>query len=295
MATSTIVIPNKLCKLIVEKASNNLQRFRFSIKQGGTDHSSDFDRGGKRILIWHHIVNGVLVDRHLSEDIYEWSPYYFLEEKAKMSCVIGRVFRVDFDPSIAGDHFNVGTESQIENDDLHICVSLKDNVVIIIEEDPIDPGILNKNPNFADSIEKIWAFGPWEKDANFKINGEAGAKELRFSYDYPDSVGTGIPCNPIWYFYTQGHDKMPIVRLENAPIVKWEELREFYNDNNKSLSQEGISATLREAGFYVMLRFHLTASVGKVPNIPSNSDELERDSRESDVGQSNPGGPPSDE
>ncbi|MEL6592408.1 MAG: hypothetical protein AAFQ68_20085 [Bacteroidota bacterium] len=236
---SNIDIPNYVSGLIIEKAKNHDQQFRFCLKNEAINHLSSWDQEGGRVLVWHYIVNGILVSRHLSPSLDAWSPYFFIEDKGRGSCVIGRIYRTDFNPSIAEDHFNIGNENPAADANMHICVSRKKRQVLKsqgiggesipdFDEDAFTDGIWYKTDSNTDL---------WKGEAPFLVHAEAGDNQVRLSYDPRFAVQDGIPYVPIWFVYNQGKDRAPAVFIDDSPIVEFPELRKFYNNNREKINQ----------------------------------------------------------
>lgn len=297
--------PNFVSGMIMEKAENHDHKFRFRLKDENINHLSSWDQEGGRVLVWHYIVNGILISRHLSPSLDAWSPYYFMEDKGRGSCVIGRVYQTDFDPSKENDHFNVGSEDPTEDALMHICVTRK--------KLEVTTGFDETNQS-----EKIWAStkketARWQGEAPFLIHAEAGADQVRLSYDLRWTIQNGIPYVPIWFVYNNGIDQPPKVFLDESPVVDFPQLRQYYDLNREEINawyedyepsgqkknwerlreipKESLAEhtkagniklppleALKAAGILVCLRYYIGVSI---PGM-----------REGDVGHGKPGGPP---
>ncbi|MEL7340968.1 MAG: hypothetical protein AAGM67_10810, partial [Bacteroidota bacterium] len=160
------------------------------------DHRSEWDKKDGRILVWHYIVNGILIERSLSDSTTEPSPYFFMEKQGKLCCVIGRVFKTSFDKDDPSTYFEVGTEEVKEMSDdpeplLHICVAMPGEDVIRRKADNsayepnFDDALANNTRGLEPRAEAInGSYTPhWEQLSSFLIHAGPESGQVRLSYD----------------------------------------------------------------------------------------------------------------
>ena len=242
-----------------ERASNHKNRYKFSL----SGHLDAWEVSGNKICVYHHVVDGVLVRRELLNNISDHSPYFFMDETSKQSCIIARIYDATLQTSSPGWH-QLGAENMHGTNRREHIFILKPGMAF--DEFDEDAQMLDTTIVDAD-------------DPDFIINMTGGGNtknEVQFSYKYKGTQET--EWVPIWYFYKNG--EFAGASLEESPEMVWPDMKKAYDAMIEDIRQRGIQTpgeyidivnaelklllqTQRENGNYAFLRLYKNGPDGE--------------------------------
>lgn len=242
------------------RAPNHRKKYRFQLKNGSFDHLDDWEKNPNRICVWHYIVDEILVARHYTYDLEDLSPYFYVEDQSKRTCIIARIYDTTLDPK--DGYISVGQMNPNEDARDHLCVIREGNSFHHMDRLPkkLTPSAT------VDTTPRTY---------KYSISGEDEANEVRFKFkiEGENRFNPNELWMPIWYFY-KDHQLFK-VSLEETPVIEWPEVRAAYdavlesaqNDmcdiqNNEDFAQkleEGLNKmfkNLQKDGTFVFMRFY---------------------------------------
>ena len=231
------------------------RRFKHKFKMESADLSA-WEREKNKICVWHYIVRGVLVSRHISK-VDDISPEFYFNKSDKMCCIIARVYDANYPEDQNFD--KVGAEDPDDRAKKHIFV-------VKPKRDPESETDVSGeliNDRVANNGKKM--------RIEYGIYGTGKTNEVRFTYKVisngeknaigePKRFSNDIRWAPVWYFF-EGTSPVELInneRLEESPVLNWSKASEIFTKGiNNGDETETIFKNLKEAGCNIMVRLYI--------------------------------------